>query len=354
MRPPRSARRSCGSCISGYVLRRRSISEYRRERSALSAPGIGLDRDPHRWRRVSGDGTAPPARFLAVGDGQSGVGRVGGQGGAARGHRGDRHYPGRAGQSAMDPGVRDHAVFREGVRTGHHAQSGTCVLVAAAGAGAGDLVGARGISLAAGRGGRGSGVVEHQPRRHRIAASVTAMSVALVYVHGLWLGGGEAWWLRRRLARDLEAQESAFSYPSIAADVTTNAAALGAFLGATRADTLHLVGHSLGGLVILKLFEQGAGPDLPPGRIVLLGPPLRGSRAARNLARLPFGKKILGRGIQEEALAVRDRCWSRRRELGVIAGDLGLGAGQLFGKLGAPSDGTVTVEETQIEGAADR
>ena len=38
----------------------------------------------------------------------------------------------------------------------------------------------------------------------------------------------------------------------------------------------------------------------------------------------------------------------------MIAGDLAFGAGQLFGKLGAPSDGTVTVEETQIEGAADR
>jgi pimeloyl-ACP methyl ester carboxylesterase len=180
------------------------------------------------------------------------------------------------------------------------------------------------------------------------------MSVALVYVHGLWQSGGEARWLRRRLARDLEAQAAAFSYASITADVTTNAAALGEFLGATRTDTLHLVGHSLGGLVILKLFELGLRPHLPPGRIVLLGPPLRGSRAARNLARLPFGKKILGSGIQEEGLAVRDRCWSRGRELGVIAGDLGLGVGRLFGKLGAPSDGTVTVEETQIEGAADR
>lgn len=179
------------------------------------------------------------------------------------------------------------------------------------------------------------------------------MSVALVYVHGLWQSGGEARWLRRRLAQDLGAQAAAFSYASITADVTTNAAALGEFLGATRADTLHLVGHSLGGLVILKLFELGLRPDLPPGRIVLLGPPLRGSRAARNLARLPFGKKILGSGIQEEGLAVRDRCWSRRRELGVIAGDLALGVGRLFGKLGAPSDGTVTVEETRIEGAAD-
>jgi pimeloyl-ACP methyl ester carboxylesterase len=129
---------------------------------------------------------------------------------------------------------------------------------------------------------------------------------------------------------------------------------LGVFLARTRADTLHLVGHSLGGLVILKLFEQGAGAGLPPGRIVLLGPPLRGSQTARNLARLPFGKKILGRGIHEEAMLACERRWGRSRDLGVIAGDLGFGVGRLLGTLGTPSDGTVTVAETQLEGAADR
>lgn len=180
------------------------------------------------------------------------------------------------------------------------------------------------------------------------------MGIVVVYVHGLWQTGGEARWLRRRLAQDLDAQTPAFSYPSIAADVTTNAAALGAFLGTTRADTLHLIGHSLGGLVILKLFELGARPDLPPGRIVLLGPPLRGSRAARNLSRLPFGKMLMGSGIQEEVLDARERCWSGERELGVIAGDLGFGLGRMFGEIGAPSDGTVAVEETQIEGVTDR
>ncbi len=52
--------------------------------------------------------------------------------GAARSHRGNRHHAGRAGQSAMDPGVRHPAGLRQGVRAGHHAQSGTCILLAAA------------------------------------------------------------------------------------------------------------------------------------------------------------------------------------------------------------------------------
>ena len=86
-----------------------------------------------------------------------------------------------------------------------------------------------------------------------------------------------------------------------------------------------------------------------------MGSPLRGSRTARNLARLPFGKKIMGlrrrRGIAAAAASAR---WNGARELGVIAGDLGVGLGRLVGTLGGPSDGTILVEETQLDGAADR
>ena len=132
--------------------------------------------------------------------------------------------------------------------------------------------------------------------------------------------------------------------------------ALAKFLTAIPADTLHLVGHSLGGLVILKLFEDdpGAHVRFPPGRIVLLGSPLRGSRAAQNLARLPFGRKIMGVGVGEELLVPRERRWDGTRELGIIGGDLGIGLGRLVGSLGGPSDGTILVEETQLDGAADR
>ena len=182
------------------------------------------------------------------------------------------------------------------------------------------------------------------------------MSTVVVYVHGLWQRGGESLLLRRRLAQSLQADAQAFSYPSVRADAAANARALAAYLCAIRADTLHLVGHSLGGLMILKLFEEDAEAQsrLPPGRIVLLGSPLRGSRTARNLARLPFGKQIMGLSVGQELLVARERRWERARELGVIAGEFGIGLGRLVGTLGGPSDGTVLLEETAIEGAADR
>jgi pimeloyl-ACP methyl ester carboxylesterase len=180
------------------------------------------------------------------------------------------------------------------------------------------------------------------------------MRTVVVYVHGLWLTGREGGWLRRRLAQDLNAETLAFSYPSVLADATTNALALRKFLADIRTDTLHLVGHSLGGLLILKLLEDGAAAQLPMGRVVLLGSPVCGSRAALGLAQLPFGKKIMGLSVGEELLAPRERRWDRTRDVGVIAGDLGIGLGRLVGTGGAPSDGTIRVEETQLEGAADR
>ena len=176
------------------------------------------------------------------------------------------------------------------------------------------------------------------------------MSTVVVYLHGLWLTGIEGGILRKRLAKDLGAETRAFSYASVTSSMAANAQALGKYLSELRAERLHLVGHSLGGLVILKLFESGDAARLPPGRIVLLGSPLNGSLAARNLARLPLGKKILGRGVDEELLNPRERRWQAQRELGVIAGSLGVGLGRLVGVHGYLSDGTVLVDETRLPG----
>jgi Alpha/beta hydrolase family len=185
------------------------------------------------------------------------------------------------------------------------------------------------------------------------------MSTVVVYVHGLWLNGWESTLLRHRLARQLACRALSFAYPSVAADLKENAAALAEFLGRTQATTLHLVGHSLGGLVILDLFESAVSRDgrlsngmsVPPGRIVLLGSPVRGSRAARNLAELPFGRRIMGPTANEALLVEREPHWSCARDLGVIAGDLSMGFGRLVGSFDAPNDGTVLVAETRIAGA---
>jgi pimeloyl-ACP methyl ester carboxylesterase len=173
----------------------------------------------------------------------------------------------------------------------------------------------------------------------------------------LWLNGWESLLLRQRLSRQLNCATLSFPYASLGASLEQNVRALAGFLGGLNADTLHLVGHSMGGSVILELFESSAARGarvagkLPPGRVVLLGSPVRGSRAARNLSQLPFGRRMLGRTAHEALLPERDRQWRGERELGIIAGTVPVGFGRFMGPFNAPSDGTVLVEETYLPGA---
>jgi pimeloyl-ACP methyl ester carboxylesterase len=177
------------------------------------------------------------------------------------------------------------------------------------------------------------------------------VKTVIVHVHGLWFSGREAYLLRRRLARALPAEERAFSYPSMGNTVSANSAALGKFLAAIHCDRLHLVGHSLGGVVIVDLFRHA--PDLPAGRILLLGAPLRGSAAARSLSHLPFGKAMLGHGVAEQVLQAPARRWEGSRELAIIAGSLPVGIGRLVHRFEGANDGTILVAETHLEGASD-
>ncbi len=174
---------------------------------------------------------------------------------------------------------------------------------------------------------------------------------ALVFVHGLWLTGIESGLLLQRLATELGCRTHYFHYPSVSAPMTDVLADLHSFVHALGTDRLDLVGHSLGGIVVLRLLENYT--DLPPGRAVLLGSPLKGSRAAQGVARWPIGAAILGRNIEAEVLNPQQRRWDGRRDLGVIAGDMSLGLGRFFGALDDANDGTVSVAETMLEGATD-
>ena len=114
---------------------------------------------------------------------------------------------------------------------------------------------------------------------------------------------------------------------------------------------VHLVGHSLGGLVILRLLE--AHPELPVGRIVLLGSPVNGSRAATGLARIVGSDWMFGPMASGELLDGTPRVWRHPAPLGVVAGTQSFGLGRLVAGLDGPNDGTVAVAETHLAGASD-
>ena len=142
-----------------------------------------------------------------------------------------------------------------------------------------------------------------------------------------------------------------FGYPSMRGELEENAERLARFIATTDADVLHMVAHSLGGVVTLRALQLR--PDPRVQRIVLLGSPVSGSLSGRRLAKFRAGKLLLGKS---------DRIWKAPPEnkfpdgvaVGIIAGSLPIGLGRLFGKIPEPNDGVVTVAETQVTNAIDQ
>ncbi|WP_243050948.1 alpha/beta hydrolase [Dyella sp. RRB7] len=177
------------------------------------------------------------------------------------------------------------------------------------------------------------------------------MTDHVILLHGLWMRGFALLMLHRRL---MEAgfRVHRFDYMSVA---TTQERILGGLearlqeLG-QEAQTVHLVGHSLGGLLALRACSEGT--PLPPGRVVCLGSPLKGSAAARRFAGMGRGGEVL-LGHNRELLEYGFERWNGPREVGVIAGRTPLGLGAVLGQFEGDSDGTVAVDETCLPGIAD-
>jgi len=171
-------------------------------------------------------------------------------------------------------------------------------------------------------------------------------AATVILVHGLWMTGVELRWLGWRLEQG-GFRVRYFRYCSWRGSLDRAAVELRRFAEKQAGGRVHLLGHSLGGLVIARMLEGG---DLVnQGRIVLLGSPQQGSLLAATLERCRAGRFILGPAACEGI--VRDRpATPAGRELLVIAGTLSFGFARLFG-VAVPNDGTVAVVETRVPGA---
>lgn len=170
----------------------------------------------------------------------------------------------------------------------------------------------------------------------------------VVLLHGIWLPKAVMWLLARRLQRQ-GFRTRLFGYRSLLRRPADNARRLAALIETLDAP-VHLVGHSLGGIVILHALQQR--PDLNVGRIVLLGSPVNGSLVAKRLQRFLLTRWLLGRGTAQ-ALLGDGPGWDGSRALGTVSGTRPYGIGVLLGGLPGAHDGTVTLEETRLAGATD-
>ena len=170
----------------------------------------------------------------------------------------------------------------------------------------------------------------------------------VILAHGLWVPGFVMQPLALRLER-AGYRCHTFSYGGRARPLAAHAERLARL--AREVGPTHFVGHSLGGLVLLE--ELGNDASIAAGRVVLLGTPVRGCYAGQRLAGHAAGRWLLGESatLWREGRSAR---WTRPEPLGVIAGSLPLGLGRMIGRLPGLNDGVVRVEETAVDGMADR
>jgi len=177
----------------------------------------------------------------------------------------------------------------------------------------------------------------------------------VICLHGFWSHGAGMFLIKRRLENEYGLRALLFSYPSVRGTLDENAAALARFIQEEGLTRTHFVGHSLGGVVALRMFANDA--DAPPGRLVCLGSPLAGSRAADYLSQQDWAEPILGHSLASGVIDKPASDWAihvcAQREVGIIAGNVPLGLGQFVAEFDEDNDGTIAVSETRLDGARD-
>lgn len=177
----------------------------------------------------------------------------------------------------------------------------------------------------------------------------------IVLLHGLWMPAAEMAIVKYRLERAGQFRTYLFGYRSLSRTLDSCARSLAAFIRQLPEPVDGLVGHSLGGIVGLRALASYPNLDIP--RVICLGSPLTGCRAAASLCRHTWGRTLIGRALSEGTLGDPVPGWiggvAERTEIGVVAGNRATGIGRFFAGFDEPNDGTVAVSETRLPEARD-
>ncbi|MFW1083888.1 triacylglycerol lipase [Vibrio parahaemolyticus] len=171
----------------------------------------------------------------------------------------------------------------------------------------------------------------------------------IIILHGLYMHGLVMQPLSQKL-RKLGYETQVLSYNTVAIDESSLFDSIDHSLNPLTANVL--VGHSLGGLMIKRYLANRKPTTSLISHVVAIGSPLKGASIVGRIQDLGLGA-ILGNS-PHYGLNKHDDAWAFPQKLGSIAGTVPIGARPLLIRNdNTMSDGTVTVEETRLDGMQD-
>ena len=179
------------------------------------------------------------------------------------------------------------------------------------------------------------------------AHEVNTLKPNVLLIHGILMNPLEMRYLGTQLEKSGFNVHYVF-YQSVLKGPAENAKIIQDKIEQLDLPNLHLVGHSLGGVLLMHLFDQIDNEDnlIPQGRVVMLGSPVKGSWIAQKVSDWPIVSPLLAKSMPNALSGVDIPDWNTNREWGMIAGIKGQGLGLLTGGMPGVSDGTVLLDET--------
>ena len=172
---------------------------------------------------------------------------------------------------------------------------------------------------------------------------------AVLLLHGAWMNPLVMSYLAHALRSEGFAAQT-MGYRTIRDPLEAHLSRLAIRIARLGAARVHLVGHSMGGVIALRYLQRTG--DRRVHRAVLIGAPVAGCRAADGFAAFAGGEMMMGQSLRVWREPV-DVSVDPRFEIGAIAGTRAFGLGAVMTRLPKPNDGVVCLDETKFPALRD-